>query len=181
MSRLASLVQWLRGVLWARRAGVRARSLPRIMGPRCRLDVQPGGQLRVGINLVLDRDVEIVVYPGGVLELGDNVYIGHGSTVACAQSIRIGDDTIIGDLVSIRDMDHRRQPGVPLRASGIRTQPIRIGANCWLGSKVTVTAGAELGDEATAAANAVVTGIVGAGSTVGGVPARPIASREAQP
>lgn len=181
MSRLASLVQWLRGALWARRPGVQTRGVPRIMGPRCRLQVQPGGQLRIGSNLVLDRDVEIVVQAGGVLELGDNVYIGHGTTLACAQSIRIGNDTIIGDLVSIRDMNHLRQPGVPLRDSGIRTQPVRIGTNCWLGSKVTVTAGAELGDDATAAANAVVTGRFGAGSTVGGVPARLIAPREAQP
>ncbi|MBA2673577.1 acyltransferase [Ramlibacter sp.] len=180
MSRFASLIPLLRGVLWTRRSGVQAKNRPRIMGPRCRLDVQPGGQLRIGVNLVVDRDVEIVVYPGGVLELGDNVYIGHGSTVACAQSIRIGNDTIIGDLVSIRDMNHLRQPGVPLRASGIRTQPIRIGANCWLGSKVTVTAGAALGDESTAAANAVVTGTFDAASVVGGVPARPIAGREAQ-
>lgn len=120
----------------------------------------------------MDRDVEIVVGAGARLELGDHVYIGHGTTIACAGSIRIGSETLIGDLVSIRDMNHRRLPGVPLRHSGMDTRAIRIGRNCWLASKVTVVAGAAIGDEVTVAANAVVVGSIADATVVGGVPAR---------
>lgn len=132
----------------------------------------------MGSHCSFDRDVEIVVYSGGSLELGDHVYVGHGSTIACAQSIRIGSNTLIGDLVGIRDMNHRRVAGTPLRLSGTETRPIRIGENCWLGSKVTVAAGAELGNDVTVAANAAVSGSFADGSVIGGVPARAIRSGE---
>lgn len=178
MSAIASLLERWRGLMWAARGGVRAANTPRIQGPRCIVRVDRGGELRIGRNLVVDRDVEIVVYAGAVLELGDNVYVGHGTTIACAHSIRIGSETLVGDLVSIRDMNHRREPGVPLRSSGSSVAPVRIGTNCWLGSKVTITAGTELGDEVTVAANAAVSGRFDARSTIGGVPAKVIASAE---
>ncbi len=166
-----------RGTLWRARRGVLAASTPRILGPRCRLVVERGGALRIGRFCSFDRDVEIVVYRGGRLELGDHVYVGHGSTIACAESIVIGNDSMIADLVSIRDMNHRRIPGKPLREGGMETLPIRIGSNCWIATKVTLVAGATLGDEVTVAANAVVVGTVPAGIIVGGIPARPLSRR----
>lgn len=167
-------VAFARGIRWHTRRNVEALNVPLLLGPRCRLSVAEGGVLRMGINCRFDRDVEIVVYAGGCLELGDHVYVGHGSTIACAQSIHIGSDTLIGDLVSIRDMNHRRVAGIPLRLSGIETRSVRIGENCWLGSKVTIAAGAEIGSSVTVAANAVVSGTFTDGLVIAGVPARPI-------
>jgi acetyltransferase-like isoleucine patch superfamily enzyme len=119
----------------------------------------------------MDRDAEIVVYRGGDLTLGEHVYVGHGTTIACAERVQLGANTLVGDLVSVRDMNHLRIPGVPLRLSGMETRPVRIGKNCCVGSKVTFVAGAELGDDVTVAANAVVAGKFGDGVTIGGVPA----------
>ncbi len=162
----------LRGTLWRLYPGVKMLGTSLLVGPHCRLCVEPGGKLYFGRNCNFDRDVEIVVYPGGILEFGDQVYVGHGTTIACAQSITISTDTLIGDLITIRDMNHRRQLDIPLRHSGIETYPVRIGRNCWLGSKVTMTAGAEIGDEVTVAANAVVTGQFGDRLLLGGIPAK---------
>ena len=72
----------IRGVTWICRRGVQAAGVPLVSGPRCRLRVARGGTLVIGHNFCVDRDVEIVVYAGGRLELGDYVYIGHGSTIA---------------------------------------------------------------------------------------------------
>lgn len=166
-----------RGCLWYVRPNVQASHVPLLLGPRCRLDVAEGGTLRLGANCRFDRDVEIVVYAGGWLELGDHVYLGHGTTIACAETIRIGSNTLVGELVSIRDMNHRRVAGTPLRLSGIETRSVRIGENCWLGSKVTVAAGAEIGNDVTVAANAVVSGKFANNLVIGGVPARPINDR----
>lgn len=147
--------------------------------PGCILRVEPGGSLVIGRHCSLDRDVEIVVGAGARLEIGDHVYVGHGTTIACFQSIRIGAETMIADLVSIRDMNHRRIPGLPLRHSGIETREITIGRNCWLASKVTVVAGTQLADDVTVAANAVVTGHFQEKTLIGGVPARVLRSSEA--
>jgi len=167
----------LRGHFWRCRGGVRAKGGLRVLGPGCRLQVDPGGQALIGDGCSFDRGVEIVVYGGGRLELGDHVYVGHGSTIACAKSITIGADTLIGDLVSIRDMNHRRLEGAPMRESGIETRPIRIGKNCWLGSKVTLVAGCEIGSDVTVAANAVVAGRFDDQLLIGGVPARVLRDR----
>lgn len=145
-----------------------------MLGSGTLLVIEEGGQLTMGKGCSFDRGVEVVVYRGGKLVLGDHVYIGHGTTIACSQSVQIGSNTLVGDLVGVRDMNHRRLPGVPLRLSGTESCPVRIGENCWLGSKVTFVAGAEVGNNVTVAANAVVTGKFGDGLTIGGVPARPL-------
>lgn len=177
MSRIDGLMALLRGWWWSVRPGVHAASIPRLLGPRCRLFVEAGGSLTIGRHCSFDRDVEIVVYRGGCLHLGDHVYVGHGSTIACANSIKIGNETMIADLVSIRDMNHRRISGRAVRECGLETRSIVVGTNCWIGSKATLVAGVHLGDEITVGANAVVTGVVASGLTVGGIPARALASR----
>ena len=146
------------------------------LGPRAFIKVEFGGELVLQGNLVVDRDVEIVVYPGGRLVIGDNVYIGHATTIACSNSISIGSESSIADLVSIRDMNHRRIPGKLMRESGVEIRPIAVGNNCWLGSKVTLVPGCELGDDVTVAANSAVSGKFDDEVLIGGVPARIIKS-----
>jgi acetyltransferase-like isoleucine patch superfamily enzyme len=142
------------------------------LGKRNIIYVETGGTLEIRGTLKTCRDVEIIVYKRGHLIIEDNVYIGHGSTIACVQNIFIGKDTMIADFVTIRDMNHRRQPGVPLCQSGMDASAIRIGNNCLMGSKVTVVAGAQIGNEVTVGANAVVKGAFGNGCTIGGIPAK---------
>lgn len=172
IQRIVALWQRWRGLMLSWRRGVRCRSIPVITGPRVRVLVEPGGRLDIGHRCRIDRDVEIVVQPGATLTLGDDVYIGHGSVLVCAESLKIGDDTMLADMVCVRDVNHRRLPGLPLRESGIETRPIVIGRDCWLGSKVTVVAGARIGDRTTVGANAVVTGELPGNCVAAGVPAR---------
>lgn len=144
---------------------------------RARLIVERGGRANFLGRFQADRDVEIVVYAGGMLACGDDVYVGHGTTIACAAQITIGRGTLIADLVSIRDMNHRRQTGVPLGRSGMDMAPIEIGPDCLIGSKVTMVAGSKIGHGVTVGANAVVTAVFPDNVTIGGVPARIIGSR----
>ena len=142
------------------------------------------GEARVGKRFRTCRDVEIVVYPGGCLDIGDDVYVGHASVIACSGHLRIGSDTLIADMVTIRDKDHGIAPGILIRKNEGSVKEISIGRNCWLGSKVTVTAGAAIGDNVVVGANAVVTKRFGNNLLLGGVPAvviHPIECGEARP
>lgn len=170
-------MQKTRGLLWFLRSNMHASSIPNV-SKGCILYIAEGGILELGHNCIFDRYVEIAVYPGAKLTIGDYCYFGHGSVVACAESITIGSETMVGDLVSIRDMNHYRVPGVAIRKTGIETLPIVIGKNCWLGSKATLVAGCGIADDVTVGANTVVTNHFKSGITIAGVPAKVITSRK---
>ncbi len=165
-------ISMLRGRWALRQPGLVVWSALPVLGPRCLVTVERGAKLVFEGRFAADRDVEIVVYKGGELRFGEDVYVGHGSTIVCARSIEVGKGTLIADLVTIRDTNHRRVADVPVGRSGVDSKPIRVGENCWLGSKVTVVAGASIGNDVTVGANAVLAGQFGDRCTLGGVPAR---------
>lgn len=160
----------LRAAFWLRRCDR--------LGAGAALDGRPWienrGRLVVGERLRLASvpvQSHLVVAPGGELEIGDDVTIGHGAAVAAHARIRIGAGSRIGPFVSIADTDFHV---AGQREARPESSPISLGRQVRLGSRVTVLRGAVVGDGARVLAGSVVSGEVPAGATVGGVPARPV-------
>ncbi len=63
---------------------------------------------------------------------------------------------------------------LPYRMAGMRSAPICIGNNVWVGAKATVTRGVSIGDNAVIGANSVVTENIPSNAIVAGCPARVI-------
>jgi acetyltransferase-like isoleucine patch superfamily enzyme len=142
-----------------------------------RISITDGGTMSVAGGLHLGRDVDVVVKFGS-LSMGANCFVGRGSTLVCRDSITIGGDALIAEYVTIRDQDHDYEPEGTSTSGGFVTAPIVVGERVWIGAKATVTRGVTIGDHAVVAANAVVTRDVPRASTVAGVPARVVKSRE---
>lgn len=116
--------------------------------------------------------------PGKFIRIGNQVGIGEFAYLGGAGGLEIGDDCIIGQYLSCHPENHLADdPELPIRLQGVTRKGIRIGRNCWIGSKVTVLDGVELGDGCIVAAGAVVTRSFPGNSVIGGVPAKLLKQR----
>ncbi len=168
--------------LWSMRRRVRL-VLVRLHHPKARFnsgcDVRAGLRLlmlggssvQVGPQVMIDRD--LTVECRGTLIVGSGTVFGHHVTIGVRDSVRIGSDCLIAEMVSIRDHDHGFYDNAsPMRQQVALTAPVLIEDDVWIGSKATITRGVHIGRGAIVGANAVVTRDVPAGAIVGGIPAR---------
>lgn len=167
--------------------------------------IKCSGKIKVGINLSIDRDCYIdalsdrgisfgnnvsigkctCIECSGTLKdlgvglcVGDNVGLGTHGFFGCAGGIEIGNNTILGNYVSLHSENHNYSDiHIPIRLQGVNRKGIKIGQDCWIGAKVTILDGTTLGDGCIVAAGAVVRGQIPPYSIIGGVPAKIIKMR----
>ena len=111
------------------------------------------------------------------IKIGDGCSIGEHNHITAIKGVIIGNGVLTGRYVYISDNNHGdcdyetllvRPSDRKLFSKG----PVHIGNNVWIGDKVSILSGVNIGDGAVIAANAVVTRDVPAYSVVGGIPAR---------
>ncbi|HEX8464931.1 MAG TPA: acyltransferase [Abditibacterium sp.] len=145
-----------------------------------RLKLAPGADLRIGPGCVFERDATLEC--SGVLHIGARSIFGHHCTLAAKESLIVGEDCLIAEMVSIRDHDHRFDDfDTPISAQGEVCAPVRIGNNVWLAARVVVIKGVTIGDGSIVGAGAVVTKDIPAGAIAVGVPARVVKMRSGAP
>lgn len=114
----------------------------------------------------------IVAKSGGEINISQS-FIGRNTVIVAMESININNHCQISEMVVIRDQDHKFDtPDIPVGQQGFNVMPIEIGANVWLGSKVTVLKGVNIGTSAVIGSNAVVTKDIPSRSVFAGIPAK---------
>jgi acetyltransferase-like isoleucine patch superfamily enzyme len=139
---------------------------------RGRPHVVNDGTMSFGDRVRLDSSIatlELVTLAGGHLEVGNNVFINHGSSIVSSAHVKIGDDCLIGTHVMVMDCDFHR---VEDKAWDTTGRPIVIEDRVWLGNHSIVLKGVTVGHDAVVAAGAVVTKDVTPRTVVAGNPAR---------
>lgn len=110
--------------------------------------------------------------------IGNNVGVGEFSYIGGGGGTEIGNDTIIGQYFSTHPENHIFSKNKTLiREQGVIRKGIKIGENCWFGSKVTVLDGVKIGDNCVVAAGSVVNKSFPKNSIIGGVPAKLLKKR----
>lgn len=108
--------------------------------------------------------------PEGRIELGVNVGVGYGVEIFSETLVTIGDRGSISAFVTIYDTSfHSVSEG-----EDVRTAPVEIGRNVWIGRNATILPGVKIGDHSVVASGAVVSREVPPRTVVGGNPAKPI-------
>jgi len=110
----------------------------------------------------------------GTLTIGNNVGISS-SAIVCHNQIRIGDNVKLGGNVVIYDTDFHSlnfedRISIPEVKNNIKTSPVNIGNNVFIGANSTVLKGVSIGENSIIGAGSVVTKNIPANEIWGGNP-----------
>lgn len=105
--------------------------------------------------------------------MGNRVYLNAGCVVLDSARVRLGDDVMVGPGAQIYCAEHHKDPA--LRRQGVeRARAVTVASEVWIGGSAIVMPGVTIGRGAIVGAGAVVTRDVAPGATVAGSPAREI-------
>lgn len=139
---------------------------------RTRIDVFPFKRFDLGAQSVIE-DFSTVNNGVGDVVIGRRVLIGMGNVII--GPVTIGNDVILAQHVVMSGLNHGYEDvTVPVRDQKVRTAPIDIGKDCWIGANVVITAGVSVGQHSVIAAGSVVTKNIPSFAVAAGNPARVI-------
>lgn len=147
------------------------------VGPKVRLWGKPTiintGKMIVGNRARLVSTVatlELAAGRGGLLEIGEGVYINYGCSIAATKHVKIGANCSIGTHVIILDNNfHRLEP--EQRNEMPESAPVILEDNVWLGARVIVLPGVTIGAGSAIGAGSVVTQDIPPRCLAAGIPA----------
>ncbi|SNR71842.1 acyltransferase [Puniceibacterium sediminis] len=117
---------------------------------------------------------------GERITLGEQVQIGEYCALWAGRSsswIRVGARTTFGPGCFVTAANYGLAADQRITEQEMLERDVTIGADCWIGTKVVITAGVTLGDGCVIGAGSVVTRDVPAGAIAAGAPARVIRMR----
>lgn len=145
--------------------------------------ISPKAEVEMSPNLQLGHDCHVgsfakIKATDGVLKIGNRARIAVGAFIDGGKGSTIGDNFIAGPHVHIVAANYSyAKKGVHLEDMDVVSKGITIGDHVWLGAGVTVTDGAEIGDNTIVVANSLVTRKFPADVVLQGNPAKIIARR----
>ena len=130
-----------------------------LIGPRVSLSAGMGP----GQELVSDR----------IVDIGNRVLIGRGSSIVAHLRIVIEDEVFFGPNVYVTDQNHAFDDlSVPIGRQSMPEEPVHIGWGSWIGTNSVVLPGVRIGRHVAVGAGSVVTADLPDNSVAVGAPAR---------
>jgi serine acetyltransferase len=137
-----------------------------------------GTDIRIGDKCNLGQNIFFSATNKSSIVLCNGVSCNTGCHIVSMYGIEIGDNTSIGEYVSIRDQNHEFKNGLTsIRNTGYSGAPIHIGKDVWIGRGCFIGPGVSIGDGAVIGANSVVIKNIPSYSVAVGTPAKVIKNR----
>lgn len=142
-----------------------------MIGRGCGIHIFKNGTIHCKGRVILND--QVMLFAKGQLSIGKRFRCNKFSRIVAHEKIEIGDNVVIGQMVSIVDHDHKYVlENGEMDFQDYETAPIKIGNNVWIADKCTVLKGVTIGNNVVVAANAVIHKDVPSNCIVGGVPFR---------
>ena len=119
-----------------------------------------------GVSIGYGADIE--VFPNAIVKFGNGVSTNIGTTIICQERVEIGNNTMLGRHITIRDNNGRHYMN---RQGYKNSRPVIIGDKCWLTESCTIMPGVKIGDGAIIGALSFVIKNVPPNVVVSGHPA----------
>jgi acetyltransferase-like isoleucine patch superfamily enzyme len=135
------------------------------IGTNCNFGFKYGGFHKKGCIEIQPR------YENALIKIGNDVFTNNNIFICAAHYIEIGDNSLIGQNVTIMDFEaHGVHPENRKQLGEIGS--IIIGKNVWIGNNVTILKNSEIGENTIIATGAIVTGKFPPNVIIGGIPAK---------
>ena len=155
------------------------------------IPMQPMPGYKIGYKLRYWAARKLLAFCGKNVVVKDKCYFGNGKNLKVGDrsqlgqnarlggTITIGEDVVMGpDVVMMATSHEFKDLNTPINQQGAKPEePIVIGNDCWIGTRVIILPGVHLGNKCIVAAGAVVTRSFPDNSIIGGVPAKLIKTR----
>lgn len=138
-----------------------------------------GGSLLIGPGSVVKA--RCVLGVGGALELQGGNTLQPGCIIHCDQAITLEEHAGLGEYTTVIDSSHML--GLPDGewVHRIKTSPVVVGRDAWIGAKATLARGVHVGQGAVVSANSLIVKDVPPGHLASGVPAQVIRDLTEEP
>lgn len=145
-----------------------------IIDARSKNGVVLGEGSRLGRRGIVTSTSHLSLMGAGV-SMGARSGIGDYFHLGASGGITIGENVIVGPFFTVHSQEHIfSDPSRPIRDQGTQEAAVTIGDDCWIGSRVTILAGAKIGPRTVIASGAVVRGEHSGQEVLAGIPARSI-------
>ncbi len=151
------------------------------IGPDCRFVgtlPEVKGHVEVGMGCALGGNLVLRTHRHGLIRIGDDCELGDYALLMANQLIELGANTYVAPFAVLRDTNHifqgtethwRRTPHI--------TEPIVVGANCYIGERSYLMPGVQVADGTVLAPGSVLTKSTQPNEIWAGFPARRVAHR----
>ena len=162
------LLIYLKTILLLRYKGINHGSIPLINGNPI---INNKGNFIIGNKFSMQNTqfrTQITIQKDANLQLGNSVFINQGCNIYTKESIIIGNNVFLADLVMIHDTNFHEVE----EDKGITSKSVQIDDNVWIGARSIIFPGVHLEKNVVVGAGSIVTKSFPKNSLIGGNPAK---------